>query len=85
MLDVTHPCLQQTIANIDRYDGDLMARDGAPEVALAVKDRNGVLLTREYGYADLGARLLIEPATQFKFGSIGKSFTAVCRLQLVEE
>ncbi len=85
MLDVTHPRLQQAIANIDRYAGDLMARDGAPGLALAVTDRNGVLLTREYGYADLGARLPIEPATQFEFGSIGKSFTAVCMMQLVDE
>jgi CubicO group peptidase (beta-lactamase class C family) len=62
MFHVTHPCLQQALATIDRYVGDLMARDGAPDVALAVTDRNGVFLTHEHGYVDPGARLPIEPA-----------------------
>jgi len=72
------------VAAIDQAIGHLMARDGTPGVALAVTDRDGLLFTREYGYADLGAKMPVRPETRFEFGSVGKTFTAVCLLQLAE-
>jgi D-alanyl-D-alanine carboxypeptidase len=83
--DVTDPRLIEAIPHIDQLIGELMARDGVPGAALAVTDLNGVLFTREYGYADQGAKIPVEPATRFEFGSIGKTFTSVCMMQLVDE
>ncbi|HEU5430599.1 MAG TPA: serine hydrolase domain-containing protein, partial [Thermomicrobiales bacterium] len=84
-IDAEPAALAEAAARIDRHVGAMMARDGSPGVALAVTDRDHVLFRREYGYANLAARAPISPATQFEFGSIGKAFTAVCLLQLVEE
>src|SRR4051794_16349246 len=81
----TDPRLVDAVAQIDQFVGDLLSRDGVPGAALAVTDLNGVLFTREYGFAELGAKLPIEPTTRFEFGSIGKTFTSVCMTQLVDE
>ena len=56
-----------------------------PGLALAVTDRDGLILERTYGLADLATGRPVTPATLFEIGSIGKSFTACCVLQLVEE
>jgi CubicO group peptidase (beta-lactamase class C family) len=56
-----------------------------PGLALAVTDRDGLLLERTYGHADVGAGRPVTSETLFEIGSIGKSFTACCVLQLVEE
>src|SRR3954463_2481794 len=85
MSDVTDPRLIDVITHVDQFIGALLSRDGVPGAALAVTDLNGVLFTREYGYADQGAKIPVEPATRFEFGSIGKTFTSVCMMQLVDE
>ncbi len=56
-----------------------------PGLALAVTDRDGLLLERTYGHADVGAGRPVASETMFEIGSIGKSFTACCVMQLVEE
>ena len=56
-----------------------------PGLALAITDCDGLLATRTYGYADLGTLTPVDDETLFESGSIGKSFTAVCLLQLAEE
>ena len=73
------------LAAIDRYVECLMPERGMPGVALAITDRDGLLATRDYGYADLGALTPVDGETLFEYGSIGKSFTAICLLQLAEE
>lgn len=71
--------------HVDAFAADWMAAEHMVAVQLAVTDRDGLLARRAYGYADLAAR---EPLTDdhlFEFGSIGKSFTAILCLQLVDE
>ena len=77
--------LDEALAHIDQYVERLMPEQGIPGLALAITDRNGLLAHRHYGFADLGALTAVDDETLFEFGSIGKSFTAICLLQLAEE
>src|SRR5690348_5862653 len=73
---------------LDHIDGQIrawMAPRVTPGIALAITDRDGLLATRSYGYADLAAGVPVTPETWFQHGSIGKSFSAIVTLQLVEE
>ncbi|HET7093437.1 MAG TPA: serine hydrolase domain-containing protein, partial [Thermomicrobiales bacterium] len=83
--DAVSAALADAASRIDQHVGAVMARHGSPGVALAITDRDNVLFRREYGYANFDAKTPVSPATQFEFGSIGKAFTTVCLLQLVEE
>ena len=74
-------------AAIDAIDAEaetMVARSGQPGLALALTDRDGVLLARTYGAADVASGAPLSPETLFEIGSIGKSFTAVLVLQLLE-
>jgi CubicO group peptidase (beta-lactamase class C family) len=62
-----------------------MERARLPGLTLGLTDRDGTLLIRTYGFADLGSRLPVTPETLFEIGSIGKTFTAVATLQLFDE
>ena len=70
---------------VDRIVSRQMEQDGTPGLALAVTDRDGGILSRQYGYADLAARRPITAETLFEIGSTSKSFTAILALQLSEE
>jgi CubicO group peptidase (beta-lactamase class C family) len=63
----------------------LAQADIAGAVVVVVKDGQ-VLTQRGYGYADVAARRLIDPATtMFRPGSISKLFTWTAVMQLVEQ
>jgi D-alanyl-D-alanine carboxypeptidase len=62
-----------------------MRESGAPGYQIALTDRDGLIAHLELGCANLDSRAPILPETLFEFGSIGKSFTAICFLQLSEE
>lgn len=73
---------------LDLIDGQIrawMSPRATPGIALAITDRDGLLATRGYGYADLAAGTPVTPETWFQHGSIGKSFSAIVALQLAEE
>ncbi|MFT4037432.1 MAG: serine hydrolase domain-containing protein [Thermomicrobiales bacterium] len=80
---------EQTLsAALTRIDADVaawMAARATPGLALAVTDRAGLLAERSYGVADLAAGAPVTPQTWFQHGSIGKSFSAIVTLQLVDE
>jgi CubicO group peptidase (beta-lactamase class C family) len=73
------------VAAIDNAVQTEMERGQLPGLTLGLTDRNGTLLIRTYGFADLGARLPVADETLFEIGSIGKTFTAVAILQLFDE
>lgn len=73
------------LAAIDAAIADARPGDGVPGLALAVFDRDGLVLTREAGVTDLAAGTPVQPGTLFEVGSIGKSFTATVILQLADE
>ncbi len=68
-------------ASIDAYRGD----GAVPGLALAVTDRNGLVVSRVAGLADVSGGRPVTESTLFEVGSIGKAFTAVVILQLARE
>ena len=79
---MTDPMLLEAL---DAAIADARPGGAVPGLALAVTDRDGLVLTREAGHADPAAGRAVEPGTLFEIGSIGKSFTAAVILQLAEE
>ncbi len=73
------------MAAIDEAVQTEMERARQPGLTLGLTDRDGTLLIRTYGFADLASRQPVTPETLFEIGSIGKTFTAVATLQLVDE
>ena len=56
-----------------------------PGVAVVVVHEGEIIFSKGYGYADTTRGILIDPATTiFEYGSIGKLFTWVSVMQLVE-
>lgn len=77
--------LRPALRLIDQYAERMMVRAGTPGMSLALVDRNGLIAVRSYGYADLGRKIRVTPATRFEIGSISKSFTAIALMQLRDE
>lgn len=73
------------VAAIDDAVRVEMERARQPGLTLGLTDRDGTVLIRTYGFADLASRQPVTPETLFEIGSIGKTFTAVAILQLVDE
>ncbi len=72
-------------ARIDDYVKQRLRELNAPGMILAIADRDGPVYTGAYGFADLKARTPVQAGHLFEIGSISKSFTAICALQLHEE
>ncbi len=72
-------------ARLDEYVRRRFGSAREPGLALALTDRERTLHAAVYGYADLPSLSPVTPETLFEIGSIGKTFTAVLILQLVEE
>jgi CubicO group peptidase (beta-lactamase class C family) len=73
------------VAVIDATVRAEMERSRQPGVALGLTDCDRTLAVRTYGFADLASQRPVTPDTLFEIGSIGKSFTAMVILQLVDE
>jgi CubicO group peptidase (beta-lactamase class C family) len=70
---------------LDEFIARHMAEMGVPGMTLALADRNGLLRSSQYGFADVKAGVKVSPQTLFEIGSISKSFVAIAILQLAEE
>jgi D-alanyl-D-alanine carboxypeptidase len=64
---------------------ELLEVRGLPGLSLALTDRDRLVASATFGYADLSARRPVAPETAFEHGSIGKTFTAVLLVQLHDE
>jgi D-alanyl-D-alanine carboxypeptidase len=67
------------------YVEELLVAYGFPGYAVAVTDRNGLVASEAFGFANLDAGTPMTSETHFELGSIGKTFTAVLVLQLHEQ
>jgi D-alanyl-D-alanine carboxypeptidase len=76
---------ETAVAAIDDAVRTELERARQPGLTLGLTDRDGTLLIRTYGFANLASRQPVTPETLFEIGSIGKTFTAVATLQLVDE
>lgn len=61
------------------------SQNGTPSYQIALTDRDGLLASIEIGLANFESGAPVEQGTLYQIGSIGKSFTAICLLQLAEE
>jgi CubicO group peptidase (beta-lactamase class C family) len=77
--------LHDVVESIEAFVRRQMRADGTPGLALAVTDREGLLHTATFGFAEVGAKAPVTPHHLFEIGSIGKSFTSIALLQLQEE
>lgn len=76
-------------AALAAFADDFFAREMAerriPGAVLVIVQGDQVVLSRGYGYADLDARLPVDPErTLFRIGSVSKLFTATAAMQLIE-
>ena len=76
---------QDAVAAIDAAVRAEMERCRQPGLTVGLTDADGTLAIRTYGLADLASQRPVTRETLFEIGSIGKSFTAVAILQLVDE
>lgn len=73
------------LGEVDRLAERELAETGLPGLAIGLTGPDGVPEVRTYGLADVDARRPVGPGTLFEIGSIGKTFTAIVILQLVDE
>jgi CubicO group peptidase (beta-lactamase class C family) len=76
---------EAVLVAIDEAVRTAMECGQTPGLTLGLTDRDGILLNRSYGFAELASQQEVTSETLFEIGSIGKTFTAVAILQLVDE
>ncbi len=74
--DAQHAAIADLVPELDRLAVDSMADWKVPGAAIAVVQDGKVTLAKAYGQRDVEANLPVTAATQFRIGSITKSFTA---------
>ena len=79
------PNFEAALARLDDYAARQLRARNTPGLTVGVTDRQRLLATRTYGYANVDARRPVTPETLFETGSIGKSFTSIALMQLREE
>jgi CubicO group peptidase (beta-lactamase class C family) len=70
---------------IDDYIHAEMARQQIPGLALVIMRHGQLVRVQSYGFANLEHRVPVHPDTLFQSGAIGKQFTAVAVMLLVED
>jgi len=73
------------VERVNTFVAEAMAGYKVPGAAIAVIENGEVILARGYGYANLEHGILVTTETIFQSGSVGKQFTAVVVMLLVEE
>jgi D-alanyl-D-alanine carboxypeptidase len=79
------PGFHEAYERIDKFIARHMNETGAPGMTLALANRERLLRTSQYGFADVKAGIKVQPETLFEIGSISKSFVAIAILQLADE
>ncbi len=70
---------------IDRFISTEMGRQKIPGVSLAVIKDGKPLIVKGYGFANLEHRVPVKSETFFQSASVGKQFTAMAVMLLVED
>lgn len=77
--------LAEQIDSVDAYIARVMDDEQVPGIAVAVMRDGKVVLTKGYGFADLEHRVPVTARTVFQSGSVGKAFTVMAVLMLVDD
>ena len=70
---------------VQQFVTSYMARNKIPGVAVMVRQGGKLVRAQGYGMANLEHRVPVKPETVFQSGSMGKQFTAMAVMTLVEE
>jgi CubicO group peptidase (beta-lactamase class C family) len=70
---------------VDRFVRSEMERQKIPGVSLAVIQNGKPLIVKGYGFANLEHKVAVTPETFFQSASVGKQFTAMAVMLLVED
>lgn len=70
---------------IDDYLNTQIASQNVPGLALAIMRDGQLVRAQGYGFANIEHRVPVHPDTLFKTGAVGKQFTAVAVMLLVED
>ena len=81
------PCLAQDAMTARVYDHvrSEIQKQHIPGVSLAVIKNGQIILAKGYGYASVEHQVSVKPETIFQSGSVGKQFTAMAVMMLVED
>ena len=74
-----------SLAKVDAFIQAEMRRERIPGVALGIFVKGDPVLAKGYGYANVEHRVPVTPRTIFQSASVGKQFTAVAVMLLVED
>jgi D-alanyl-D-alanine carboxypeptidase len=87
MLLIAGPLLARAAAGDQVHDfiTAYIAKNQIPGVAVMVRRQGKVVRAEGYGVANLEHRVPVKPQTVFQSGSMGKQFTAMAVMMLVEE
>jgi CubicO group peptidase (beta-lactamase class C family) len=70
---------------VDDYVRSEIQKQRIPGVSLAVIKNGQIVLAKGYGYANVEHQIPVKPETIFQSGSVGKQFTAMAVMMLVED
>ncbi|MEQ1646014.1 MAG: serine hydrolase domain-containing protein, partial [Pyrinomonadaceae bacterium] len=73
------------ITEIDLFVTGEMMRQRTLGISVAVIKDGKPMLVKGYGFANIEHQILVKPETIFQSGSVGKQFTAMAVMMLVEE
>jgi CubicO group peptidase (beta-lactamase class C family) len=81
------PCFAQDAmtVRVDEHVRSEIQKQRIPGVALAVIKNGQIILAKGYGFANVEHQVPVKPETIFQSGSVGKQFTAMAVMMLVEE
>lgn len=79
------PPTPRTLAELDARLEAALKKGDTTGAAMAVIEDNKVVWTKNFGYRDLKTKAPVTNETIFRAGSIGKSFTALLAMKLVED
>jgi CubicO group peptidase (beta-lactamase class C family) len=77
--------LQPVIEQLDKTASELVKDPNAASFTIGLVQKNGLVWSKSYGYADIAAKKPANEDTVYRIGSITKQFTALMLLQLVHE
>src|SRR3954451_22983957 len=75
----------ETPNKVNKYVAAEMKAQQIPGVSLAVVKDGTPVLVKGYGVANVEHQVAVKPETIFQSGSVGKQFTAMAVMMLVEE
>ncbi len=77
--------ISSVVARLEEFVNTKRVLDGIPGLTMAVTDRTRTVHSGEYGVSDIASGAPVRKEMLFQIGSIGKSFTAIALLQLLEQ